>query len=118
MGSILVMVICAVSLSGVVAAVVALLRHRGRGALAALAGVVGGVLVLAWVSLVIGVLENVYSTTSAAAWGLLIVGAIGGGLLWVAWRGALGRRILPGHCEGCGYPCAGLTACPECGRKV
>jgi hypothetical protein len=44
-------------------------------------------------------------------WALVGVGCV---RLWIRLRG--GRRARRGACRACGYPCADVEICPECGR--
>ena len=59
--------------------------------------------------------------------GILAVSGVSPWAAAIAWGASIGvehlvkrrrrRRILAGRCIHCGYDCAGLKVCPECGRE-
>lgn len=118
MGPILILLCGFLSLVGLAAPVVSFVRHRQRGLVRALAGLPAAVLVWAWVSLYLGMLERVWSIWNLWPWLLGVLGGIGVFLLILSVRTALRARFGPGQCRVCGYPCEGMERCPECGRSL
>ncbi len=118
LGPLLVLGCGTLSIIGLAAPIVSYARHTRRGMGRALLGVPGAVLVWGVVSAFIGVAEKVWTWRDAQPWLLGLLSAVGLVLVIVGMRAALRPRLPAGHCTACGYACAGLGRCPECGKQM
>jgi hypothetical protein len=104
-------------------AVMLMVRRGAAGLPRAMLLTFGGLLTVAFISALIGVMENVYTVTST---GFLISIAIGiAGFACIVFACATGRGLRgaprPGACPACGYDLRGggiNQPCPECGAAI
>lgn len=116
LGPLLVMLCGVLSVAAIAIPLLSLWRHQRRGFWRASLAVPGGVLSWAWLSMYAGIAESVWTVQSLMPWTLALLGTIGIALLVLGAHAALRARLKPDDCRACGYPCAGLARCPECGR--
>ena len=109
------LVCCQLSLIGIAACLVGIVRLGPRFAIGAVSSIAGALMVWGGYVALIGILERTWTLRSAGFWLASLVGCAGLWLLVMGVRRAAARRFGPGRCARCGYELAGLSPCPECG---